>query len=267
MLKQRLVTAAVLIPLLLAAMFLLPGVWWQVVLIIPVLIAAHEWARLGSFGRIGEALFLLTLTASLAILWFFVSASNPVNGQLAALSRIVFALNISFWLVVVPCWLWLKVTVRNRLVLGAAGIAVLLPTWLAMTQLQVNPLLLLLLLGVVWIADTAAYLFGRLFGHHKLAPRISPGKTWEGVAGALATVTVYALILHFAHFTERKGEFLIATFLGMAVLSIVGDLFESWLKRGAGVKDSGTIFPGHGGMLDRIDGVVAALPLAALIFL
>ncbi len=267
MLKQRLLTAAVLIPLLLAAMFLLPGIWWQAVLIIPVLIAAHEWARLGSFGRAGEALFLLALAAGLAMLWFSGGASTLDTGHPAALARCVFALNVSFWLVVVPCWLWLKVVVRNRLMLGVAGIAILLPTWLALTQLQVNPLMLLLLLGVVWIADTAAYLFGRLFGRHKLAPRISPGKTWEGVAGALATVTVYALILHFAHLTERQGEFLVATFLSMAVFSIVGDLFESWLKRGAGVKDSGTIFPGHGGMLDRIDGVVAALPLAALIFL
>jgi phosphatidate cytidylyltransferase len=107
-------------------------------------------------------------------------------------------------------------------------------------------------------------LFGRTFGRHKLAPRISPGKTWEGVAGALATVTVYALIL--AGTTGRDSGFLVATFLGMTVFSIVGDLFESWLKRSAGVKDSGAILPGHGGMLDRIDALTSALPLAGLIF-
>jgi phosphatidate cytidylyltransferase len=119
---------------------------------------------------------------------------------------------------------------------------------------------------VVWIADTAAYFAGRALGKHKLAPAISPGKTWEGVAGAFAAVTVYAVILHFVRIPTGGIYFVIAAFFGMTAFSIAGDLFESWLKRCAGVKDSGIIFPGHGGMLDRIDGVVAALPLAALMF-
>jgi len=125
----------------------------------------------------------------------------------------------------------------------------------------------LVLLAVVWIADTAAYVFGRTFGRHKLAPAISPGKTWEGVTGALATVAVYALALNLAQISGRDGGFLVAAFLSMTVFSVVGDLFESWMKRSAGVKDSGAILPGHGGLLDRIDGVMAALPLAALIFI
>jgi len=120
------------------------------------------------------------------------------------------------------------------------------------------------MLVVVKMGDIGAYTVGRLIGRHKLAPRLSPGKTWEGVAGALATVTVYALIL--AGITARGSGFLVATFLGMTVFSIVGDLFESWLKRSAGVKDSGAILPGHGGMLDRIDALTSALPFAALIF-
>ncbi len=265
MLKQRLLTAAVLMPLLLAAMFLLPGIWWQLVLIVPVLIAGHEWARLAAFNRIGETLFLLLLVAAIGLA--AMAAGAPVSGQVveSAPAHVILGLDVAFWLVVVPCWLWLKIVVRNRLVLGVCGVAVLVPAWLAFAQLQRNPLLLLLLLGVVWIADTAAYFFGRTFGRHKLAPRISPGKTWEGVAGALATVTVYALII--ARATGRDGGFLVATFLGMTVFSIFGDLFESWLKRGAGVKDSGTILPGHGGMLDRIDALMSAMPLAALIFI
>jgi phosphatidate cytidylyltransferase len=265
MLKQRLLTAAVLLPLLLAAMFLLPGIGWQLLLIVPVLIAAHEWARLAAFSHAGEATFLVLLMVTIGLAGMVAGAPAIDHAVGTTPARVVFGFCVAFWLIVVPCWLWLKLAVRNRWVLGICGIAVLVPTWLAFTQLQRNPLLLLLLLGVVWIADTAAYLFGRTFGRHKLAPGISPGKTWEGVFGALSSVTVYALIL--ARATGRDSGFLVATFLGMTVFSIVGDLFESWLKRGAGVKDSGAILPGHGGMLDRIDGLMAAMPLAALIFI
>ena len=261
MLKQRLITAAVLIPLLLGAMFLLPGFWWQLVLLIPVLIAAHEWARLAAFGRAGEAALMLALMAAIGLLMAIATAPESAG------ARVVLGLGVAFWLIVAPCWLWLRVAVRNRWWLGICAIVVLVPTWLAFAQLQRNPLLLLLLLAVVWIADTAAYMFGRTFGRHKLAPAISPGKTWEGVAGALATVAVYALALNLAQILRRDGGFLVAAFLSMTVFSVVGDLFESWLKRSAGVKDSGAILPGHGGLLDRIDGVMAALPLAALIFI
>jgi phosphatidate cytidylyltransferase len=265
MLKQRLLTAAVLLPLLLAAMFLLPTFWWQLLLILPVLIAAHEWARLAHLTRHGEILFLVALLAAIAIVGMHAVTGTPARAGADATTQVVFGFCVAFWLIVVPCWLWLKIAVRNRWVLGVCGLIVLVPTWLAFAQLQRDPLLLLFLLGVVWIADTAAYVFGRTFGRHKLAPDISPGKTWEGVAGALAAVTVYALIL--AGTTGRSSGFLVATFLGMTVFSILGDLFESWLKRSAGVKDSGAILPGHGGILDRIDALTSALPLGGLIFL
>jgi phosphatidate cytidylyltransferase len=265
MLKQRLLTVAVLLPLLLAAMFLLPGVWWQLAMLAPLYIAAHEWARLAAFGRGNEAIFLFVLGTGVALLWHVAGAGTAQSEQGGA--RAVYLLSCTFWVVIAPCWLGLKLAVRDRLTLGVTGIVVLVPTWLALVQLQRNPTVLLMLLCVVWIADTAAYFFGRNFGRRKLAPAISPGKTWEGVAGALATVTVYALGLYLARMIGRDGGFLIAAFLGMTIFSILGDLFESWLKRGAGVKDSGTILPGHGGMLDRIDGVMAALPLAALIFI
>lgn len=264
MLKQRLLTAAVLMPLLLAAMFFLPGLWWQLLLVLPVVIAAHEWARLAHFSRLAEALFLFALLTAIALAGMFAGTAAIAHKGTSTVAQVVFGFCVAFWLIVVPCWLWLKIPVRSRWLLGICGLVVLVPTWLAFAQLQRDPLLLLFLLGVVWIADTAAYLFGRAFGRHKLAPQISPGKTWEGVAGALATVTVYALIL--AGTTGRSSGFLVATFLGMTVFSIVGDLFESWFKRTAGVKDSGAILPGHGGMLDRIDALTSALPLAGLIF-
>ncbi len=255
MLKLRLLTAAVLVPLLLAAMFLLPSLWWKLVLLIPLVLAAREWSALSGFGRGGETIFLLGLAAGVGVLWMMNKDAT----------RVVLALSVGFWAVVAPVWLWLKMRVRNHLALGLAGVATLLPMWLAFVELQRTPLVLLLLLAVVWIADTAAYFFGHKFGRRKLAPAISPGKTWEGVAGALGTVTVYALLLQYFH-VARHDFSLVPIFLGMTVFSIVGDLFESWLKRGAGVKDSGSILPGHGGVLDRVDALTAALPLAALVF-
>jgi phosphatidate cytidylyltransferase len=268
MLKLRILTVAVVLPLLLAAMFLLPNAWWSIALVAPLLVAGHEWARLGGFERGAEAAFLATLLAGCAFLWLIAipAAQRPGNTAPAA-ERAVYALGIAFWCVIAPCWLWLKLVVRQRFALAAAGVVVLLPTWLALARLQNDALLLLLLLAVIWIADSAAYFTGRALGRHKLAPAISPGKTREGVYGAFAAVTVYALALHSSLFSTRDLPLVIAGFLSMTALSIMGDLFESWLKRNAGVKDSGCIFPGHGGMLDRIDGVTAALPLAALIFI
>lgn len=266
MLKLRLLTVALVLPLFLAAMFLLPAGAWQLALVAPLLVGGHEWAKLAGFSRAGAATLLFLLALGIALLWLAAICSGAGRGHGAFVAHVVYFFSVAFWLVIAPCWLWLKLAVRNRFVLGAAGVAVLLPLWLALAQLQTNPQLLLLLFGVVWLADTAAYFFGKTLGRHKLAPAISPGKTWEGVGGAFAAVTVYALILYLGRFIGHDLPFLLAAFLGMAAFSVLGDLFESWLKRGAGVKDSGTMLPGHGGMLDRIDGVMAALPLAALIF-
>ena len=266
MLKSRVLTAAALLLVLLACVYLLPNVWWQIVLAVPLLVAGHEWSRLAGFSRVTEAAFRGALFVGGAVI-LVLACSTPATAQSAVVVRhTVYIFSAAFWLVIVPCWLWLKLVVRNPLALAAAGLIALLPAWLALAQLQNDASLLLTLLAVVWIADTAAYFAGRTFGRHKLAPAISPGKTWEGVAGAFAAVAVYAVIVHFARFPSGGPYFVIAAFSGMTAFSIVGDLYESWLKRSAGVKDSGTIFPGHGGMLDRIDGVVAALPLAALMF-
>jgi len=150
---------------------------------------------------------------------------------------------------------------------------VLVGAWVALVELQArSPWLVLAAMGVVWIADTAAYFAGRRFGRRKLAPRVSPGKTWEGVYGALFAVALYALAL--APLAQRAGfegasgtattlAFVVVVML-LAAVSVVGDLFESLLKRQAGVKDSGSLLPGHGGVLDRVDALLAAMPFAAL---
>jgi phosphatidate cytidylyltransferase len=179
------------------------------------------------------------------------------------IERELFALAALFWIVVVPLWMWRGLQSAHAMWIGAAGFAVLLPAALAMAALA--PLEVLLVLVLVWIADTAAYFVGRAWGRRRLAPSISPGKTWEGALGGLVGAALYAIILAF--FTHRgAGLALVATAVTLGMASIVGDLFESAAKRQAGLKDSGSLLPGHGGILDRIDSATAALPLAALVW-
>jgi len=267
MLKLRVLSVVVALPLFVAAMFILPNMWWGIVLLALLLVAAHEWAQLAHLGRNAEAVFFAVLAAGCTALWFaeLPSATHPVPAS-AFSDHAIFALGTAFWCVIAPCWLWLKIAVRKQALLAVVGLIVLLPTWLALVRLQNDAQLLLLLLAVIWIADSAAFFAGRALGGRKLAPAISPGKTWAGVGGAFAAVAVYAWALHFAHILNFDLHIIVAIFFSMTTLGIVGDLLESWLKRTAGIKDSGSIFPGHGGMLDRIDGVTAALPLAALMF-
>jgi phosphatidate cytidylyltransferase len=183
------------------------------------------------------------------------------------MERAVYGASCVFWVVLVPAWLARGWRVRGPLALAAAGWIALVPTWLALARLQADPAQLLQLLGIVWLADTAAYAAGRAWGRHKLAPRVSPGKTWEGVAGAAVAVAVYYGVLSAMEPARpwASGWAGMLIFAGVTAMSIVGDLFESLMKRQAGVKDSGALLPGHGGVLDRIDGLLAALPLAALL--
>ena len=149
----------------------------------------------------------------------------------------------------------------QRLVLAVVGFIVIVPAALALAILE--PAEVLAVLVLVWIADTAAYFVGRAYGRRKLAPSISPGKTWEGAAGGVGGALIYAILLSL--FGGRAWWAYLAIALVLAVLSIVGDLFESAAKRQAGVKDSGTTLPGHGGIMDRIDSATATLPICALL--
>jgi phosphatidate cytidylyltransferase len=181
---------------------------------------------------------------------------------------LTFGLAGAFWIAVVPIWLAAAWRIRNALVLGLAGWLVLVPTWLSLVELQADRSQFLFVVGIVWVADTVAYVVGQRFGRRRLAPTISPGKTWEGVAGAgVAAAVYYALgyaagITHGAAWTGGTG---LAVVMLVTVMSIEGDLFESWIKRQAAVKDSGTLLPGHGGLLDRVDGLTASMPVAALL--
>ena len=255
-LKYRVLTVLVVLPLFLAALFLLPQLIWGAVLLAVVVGACLEWTRLAALSAVSPAAFVLVVLAACVLLAFV----EPMGW-------IVLLLALGLWLCVVPLWLT-RILPASAGSLAAAGVLVLVSAWYALYELQPSAGRLLVLLAVVWIADTAAYFVGRRFGRRKLAPTISPGKTWEGVAGAAVAVSVYYGIVWIAWappFLESNPRLDLVIVAGMTLLSIEGDLFESWIKRRAGVKDSGTLLPGHGGVLDRIDGLVAAMPWAALV--
>jgi phosphatidate cytidylyltransferase len=178
------------------------------------------------------------------------------------MERHAFAVATAFWVIAAPLWLSLGVAARHVWMLAAAGFVVLVPAALAIGALRA--LALLAVLALVWIADSAAYFTGRALGRRKLAPSISPGKTWEGVGGGVAGAALYAIICGWFIEGIPWASYLAAAAL-LVALSIVGDLFESAAKRQAEVKDSGTLLPGHGGILDRIDSATAVLPVAALL--
>jgi len=256
-LKPRVLTVAVVLPLFLAALFYLPNRWWGMLMAVLLLVGGNEWSRLARFGSFARIMFLAALAAGCGALVIW---PDP-EGE-----RWIYCVSLAFWGVAVPCWLRLEWRAFPSL-LAVAGIIVLLPTWLALVRLQQTPQLLLILLAVVWIADTMAFFAGRRYGRRKLAAQISPGKTWEGVVGAFIAVVAYAWLAAGVSWVPGNAVTTVMGVFGlMAALSIIGDLFESWLKRVAGVKDSGRLLPGHGGVLDRIDGITAALPFAALIY-
>jgi len=261
-LRSRLLTAAILggaLVLLVAAGS--PGLLAAVLAVFLVL-AAWEWGALCGWTRAATATWVVVTLALATLLW---GVLTPGPARLVLL------------LATVTGWGAAAVAVRGaergrpalpdgRLPLVLLGWWVLLPLWLSLLWLKAaSPLLLLALFALIWLADSAAYFVGRHYGRRRLAPRVSPGKTWAGVGGALLAAPVVALAFGLPAGYRGAG---LAGFgmlcLVTIVASIVGDLFESLLKRRAGAKDSGTLLPGHGGVLDRIDSLTAAAPVFCL---
>ncbi|MBI3041503.1 MAG: phosphatidate cytidylyltransferase [Betaproteobacteria bacterium] len=266
MFSTRLATAVVLLAACVSALLYLPNRWWTALLLAALLVASWEWATLAGLRGAVRWLFAGLVPASAAAVWLLVAGSAAHTGRLTLPEILIHGAAGIFWLLIVVPWLARRRTVRSPLALTAAGWIVLVPAWLALTRLQADAERLLAVLGAIWLADTAAYLAGRTWGRHKLAPHISPGKTWEGLAGAWAAVAVYYVALSSAMPAWGwQGVGGAVLFAGVALMSVVGDLFESWVKRQSGVKDSGSLLPGHGGILDRIDSMTAALPIAALL--
>jgi phosphatidate cytidylyltransferase len=272
MLKTRVATALLLLFVFVLALFFFPDRWWAGITLLVAAAGAFEWAKLARLSSTGCYAFVIT-TVGLGLVLLL----SPAR-QASPFFTVIYVLSALFWTVLAPAWLRGKWRVAHPLALLLAGWAVLLPCWLALIELrEAGAVLLLWIMGIVWITDTAAYLAGRRFGRHKLAPQVSPGKTWEGLAGAIAAVTFYAFAGKAAHVPEGimglapvNAAWALLLFVvlhwALACYSVLGDLFESWVKRMAGVKDSGSLLPGHGGVLDRIDSLTSTLPLAALFY-
>ncbi len=265
MLKQRVVTSLILAPLVIAGVLLLPTQLLALLLAAVVAVGAREWAILsGIRGRAGQVGYSLTLLAiMLGVLYLL-----PEQGYL--------------WMIVLSVFWWTTALVRLSRFQGGEektigfeplraleGAAVLVPAWLALVMLHQRqdggPVLLLFLLILIWSADVGAYFAGHRWGRHKLAPRVSPGKTREGVYGAMASALLCGVFLVWWLGTGLgQAPLVLLLCLVTMLYSVVGDLFESLLKRRRGLKDSGTLLPGHGGMLDRIDSLTAAAPVFLL---
>jgi phosphatidate cytidylyltransferase len=224
---------------------------------------AVEWSLLSGYSNTQRNFYLvLCLLLMLLLLWANIDTNSLYHYQLP-----IYAIAAFLWFVVVPVWLFTGLKVRNSVIMALTGWAVLIPTGLAMMDLRAySPWVLLFVMSLVWVADIAAYFTGRKFGKHKLAPSISPGKTWEGVAGAVLGVTLYTVLVWLVKPMGMLTIILPAACL-LVALAVMGDLFESAIKRQAGVKDSGALLPGHGGLLDRIDALTSTLPLAAMAML
>jgi phosphatidate cytidylyltransferase len=258
-LSTRIATAVPLIAGFLAALFWSPQLVWIGLTGIITVLAAWEWAGMAGLIKTPRLIYAF----SLGLISSSLSIFTP---ELSSL----FYPALLFWLLA-PTLLARGTVFRPAAWHLLIGAIVLIPTHLGMVVLRnINPDLLLIVVGVVVIADSAAYFSGRQFGKHKLCPSISPGKTWEGAIGAGIAMTIYALILYFyapAHFNLVCLPQTLALFWLLFGLSVLGDLFESTLKRQAGIKDSGTLLPGHGGVLDRIDSLTAVLPAATLFWM
>ena len=254
MLKERVMTAVVAVVVLSVVLFVVPEPFARGVIAAVFAAAAWEWSGFLGLTAIAPRLVYVALFASLeAGTWLALPDLD--------LYRTILMVAIAWW-VAALVWMLFFPTPIPAAVGWLCGALTLLPAYAAIDWLYLeSPLLLLSLLVIVWLADIGAYFAGRAFGRVKLAPAISPGKTWEGVLGGVIAVLIVAVAAGLA--TERSLAVVVPFCLAVALLSVVGDLTVSMFKRHAGVKDSGTLLPGHGGVLDRIDSVCAAAPLFA----
>ncbi|HSX50230.1 MAG TPA: phosphatidate cytidylyltransferase [Cellvibrio sp.] len=270
MLKQRVITALVLALIFLAALFGLPSGYFSFFIGAVLLIGAWEWANLSGFPAIWQRLaysfLLLVLLIIVSLYLGFEGEASPRLDSLAI--RDVLILGCCWWalaLLLVQGYPSSSVLWGHKVLRLLMGILVLIPTWVALVyvrQQSNGAWLVLLLMLIVAVADSGGYFAGRRFGKHKLAPAVSPGKTWEGFAGGFFANCLLALILGLI--LDASILLMLALVIPTSLVSVLGDLLESMVKRHAGAKDSGNILPGHGGILDRVDGITAGAPVFAL---
>lgn len=263
MLRKRLLTILVALPIAILGILYLPDAWFAGVSAVIVALCAWEWASLIPIQRV----FFRILYIFLVLL----------------MMGLTFVVPIFYWLMVsVVLWLWALLAVIHfarghnsacgmhyPTVKYFLGLFMLLPFWVALNVLRntsMGPLLLIFVLVLVWAVDSGAYIAGRLWGAHLLIERVSPKKTWEGLVGGLTLSMLAALLYGVSiHLSAKAILHLLELSFVTVLFAVLGDLFESMLKRQAGIKDSGGSLPGHGGFLDRFDSVIAALPLFTLL--
>ncbi len=257
MLKQRLMTAAILATAAALGILAFPTSWFGGALLVLILVGAWEWSKL-LFPPLGQWLYCAVVAVAIGSAWYWLESPAFVNSTVA--------LTCLYWCFVVY-WLW-RYTVtgghNSALIWALAGVLTLAPTWIALMALHSDPAFgpayVLFLVGLVATADSSAYFAGRRWGRSKLAPRLSPGKTCAGVIGAFAAATLLAMTGAALQGSGHGPAFLVVCLVTVG-FSIVGDLLESMLKRQHAAKDSGSLLPGHGGILDRLDSLTAAAPI------
>jgi phosphatidate cytidylyltransferase len=272
MLRTRVITALVMLGLLLPSLFYLSQAHWALLVAAFIGVGAWEWGALLRWSKMSRRLLGVIVALGCAGVSLLApdalgAGALPVYGTPWVIA--VYSIAAVFWCLIIPFWL------RTRWALGSGGaglltgLVVLFPTWLALVQLRIpGPAILLALFAVVWMADIAAYFSGKAFGKRKLAPNISPGKTWEGAIGAVIGVIFYGMAMRLlTGFSPVALPLWVVALIAVTAVSIIGDLYESMLKRQAGIKDSSNVLPGHGGVLDRIDSLTSTMPIIALLWL
>lgn len=262
MLKQRVITALILAPLALWGIWEFSSPLFALAIAVIFSLGAWEWTRLsGLHKRPGRAIYVAVMAAMMYGVYLLLQKQNW--------SLVLLVLALMWWamaLMTVLTYPQSGTLWRAAVTRGVAGVFIMLPAWAAMVLLhrEFGPGYVILLVMLIWGADTGAYFAGRRFGKHKLAARVSPGKTWEGVLGGMALALAVAVVATvWLEPTGTMPAFLVLVLLTVGI-SVLGDLVESLFKRIADLKDSGGLLPGHGGVMDRIDSLTAAAPMFTL---
>jgi len=273
-LKQRIVTAIIIAVIFLSALFVLNPFAFSLAVGVIVIYGAWEWSDLSGINSTLARLAYTLVLSGLLVVTAYVLRLSPTES-------LQFDAGRSLLLAIVPWWavalLWVQGYPSSAVLWGSRwarcvmGFLVLVPTWAAMVILihsAKGEWMIFLVVMIVACADIGAYFSGRRFGKHKLAPSVSPKKTWEGLLGGVVVNAIVVLLLGvFLALDGRTWLLLALVIMGTALASVVGDLLESMVKRHRGIKDSGNILPGHGGILDRVDSLTAAMPVFTLIFI
>lgn len=258
MLKQRIVTAIILLPIMLGMLFSASNGTWAIFSGAIAIATLAEYSNMSGINAKERSIYCLG-TAIFFLLALLGDWKLPSLAWLIALF---------FWFILMPLWLKKKWTLRGNWQAYVVGWVIVIPFWFALVQLRAGgqaSVSLFSIMCLVWVADIAAYFCGKTFGQNKIAPTISPGKSWEGAIGGAVCVMIYMTIARAAAWLNFDTSWITTMLISLVLtaVSIGGDLLESWFKRSAGMKDSGHVLPGHGGVFDRVDALIPVVVVYA----